>query len=162
VPALLQTTQPPEGRGLGHWEDESSFKHSMSPEMSGFSNGTSSHLPWREHLDRDASTGVSAEQDAHSGNHRPSQSRIYENYSTATPPAVEEWPTSASHEGHGMVGSPHSQGSPGSMIDSPQSQQSENRRSVDMTASGQSSHGDSQHMSLSERRQEKRKMKRFR
>lgn len=167
---------------MGHWEDESTFKHSTSPEMSEFGNDSSSHLPWREqHMDRDPATSVPAEHDPHPGGGvvgsigvvggvvvgaRSSQSHLYDHYNT-TPPAVsetEDWSSSANHhDAHGMVGSPHSQGSTGSMMDSPQSQQSDNRRSVDMSAAGQPSHaGDPQHMSLSERRQEKRKMKRFR
>lgn len=101
----------------------------------------------------------SSEQEA--GHHR---SQLYE---YTTPPAAsetEDWSTSVPRDPHGLAGSPHSQASStGSLIDSPRSQQSENRPSVDMTASAQnSSHGDPQHMSLSERRQEKRKMKRFR
>ncbi|CCX33218.1 Similar to Homeobox protein ANF-1; acc. no. P79775 [Pyronema omphalodes CBS 100304] len=63
----------------------------------------------------------------------------------------DDWPQQ--HE----VGSPHSQGSSGSMMDSPISAQSEqHRRSVDMSAT------DGHQMTISERRQEKRKMKRFR
>jgi hypothetical protein len=110
-------------------------------------------------MERDTSSGVSTEQEHAHGGHRSSQSNnLYDHYTS--PPAAsetEEWSASAAHDGHGMIGSPQS--STGSMIDSPQS---ESRRSVDITASAQSSHSDSQHMSLSERRQEKRKMKRFR
>lgn len=162
VPALLQTSQPPLGRGLGGpWGDDSRFKSSTSPEMSEFGADTASHLSWRDsqHLERDTSSGVSTEQE-HQAGHRPSH--FYDHYTTPTAVSeTEEWPAST-HEGHGMVGSPHSQASSGSMIDSPRSQHSESRRSVDMTTSTQSNHSDSQHMSLSERRQEKRKMKRFR
>jgi len=163
VPALLQTSQPPAGRGFGGpWGDDSHFKSSTSPEMSEFGADTASHLSWRDsqHMERDTSSGVSTEQE-HQNGHRSSQSHLY----YTTPPAVseaEEWPAAPSHEGHGMVGSPHSQASTGSMIDSPRSQHSESRRSVDMAVPNQSGHSDSQHMSLSERRQEKRKMKRFR
>ncbi|KAG0132041.1 hypothetical protein HOY82DRAFT_558713 [Tuber indicum] len=120
-----------------------------------------SHLPWREQrLERDTPSVLPQEQEGHQAHTQ--LPPVYEQYS---PPGVSEaeddyrdreWPTS--HEGHG---SPHSQTSNGSMIESPHSSShhSEHRHSVDIA--GQPSHGE-HHMSLSERRQEKRKMKRFR
>lgn len=142
--------------------------------MSEFSNESSTQLSWRDHphhhhhphqLDRDTSAGLSSDHVAHHHqstgshhHHHSSQRPLYENYTP--PPAISEaegWSTSTSHDNQGMVGSPHSQASSGSIMDSPLS---DSRRSLDMGAgSGQSSH---EHMSLSDRRNEKRKMKRFR
>jgi hypothetical protein len=108
-----------------------------------------------------APPGVPGDQAPHP-DHRPSQPNLYERYSPPPPvPETEEW-SSSGHNNH-AIGSPHSQASSGSIMGSPHSQQSDNRRSADIGGSGpSSSHGDPQHMSLSERRQEKRKMKRFR
>jgi hypothetical protein len=160
VPALLQTHQPPKGRGLGYWEEETEIRDSTSPEMAEFGPDTQSHIPWREHrMERDTSSTAPHEHETHNG-HGPSQPHIsaFDHYSTSPGiPEGEEWP--GHHDNHG-VGSPHSQTSTSSMVDSPGSRQSsEHRRSIDMSSG---SAGEQHHMSLSERRQEKRKMKRFR
>ncbi|KAL7276735.1 hypothetical protein RUND412_000272 [Rhizina undulata] len=127
-------------------------------------------------MERDTQSSVPQEhetQQMHS--HLPS---VYEHYNS--PPVISEaedddyrecreWPNPGSHDIHGAAGSPHSQTSTGSIIGSPHSHpsshHSDHRHSVDMSIGGSgqssSSHGD-HHMSLSERRQEKRKMKRFR
>jgi hypothetical protein len=160
VPLLLQQGTE-EGRGKGHWREAFAFKTVGPLNMAEFggNDSASQHMPWRDRLEREAS-----EQDGQQGSSS-SQSQhpqAYDRYSPRAVSEAEDWPGSASHNSHDVVGSPTSQTSAGSMIDSPQS---ESRRSVDMSisASGQSSasHGEHQ-MSLSERRQEKRKMKRFR
>ena len=123
--------------------------------MSDFGGDHSSHLPWRE---RDAPSGLPQEQDGHQAHIQ--LPPVYD-YSPHDVSEAEEdyrdreWPASHEH------GSPHSQTSNGSIIESPHSSShhSEHRHSVDITGQS-SSHGD--HMSLSERRQERRKMKRFR
>lgn len=171
MPSLLHTPYYREDRGLEAWGD-STLKNHPFAQMSEFGGEQSSaHMSWREQrLERDSvlpqeQEGHHHHHHSHSHSHSHSQlPPVYEHYSPG--PASDaggeyrEWTTSASHEEHN-IGSPHS--SAGSMIDSPHSHpssHSEHRHSVDIT--GQSSGSQGEHMSLSERRQEKRKMKRFR
>lgn len=171
MPSLLHTPYYREDRGLEAWGD-STLKNHPFAQMSEFGGEQSSaHMSWREQrLERDSvlpqeQEGHHHHHHSHSHSHSHSQlPPVYEHYSPG--PASDaggeyrEWTTSASHEEHN-IGSPHS--SAGSMIDSPHSHpssHSEHRHSVDIT--GQSSGSQGEHMSLNERRQEKRKMKRFR
>lgn len=171
---------------MGIWEDISSPKPLVLQPMSGFSGDpTSSQLPWREQqVERQPAPIVPQEQEGHQQHtqhhhstqsshhhlpspHLPHPAHNYDTaqYSSTLPTETEgeyrEWRSVAPLE----AGSPHSHTSGGSLIGSPHSQQSSQgaRRGSDMSVGAPvtSPHGE-QRMSLGERRQEKRKMKRFR
>lgn len=158
MPVLLHTYQPPTGRGLGYWEGPANTAHSAATKMTEFAPETQSHMPWREHrMERDTSSTPIQEHEPHNG-HQPAPIHLstYDHYQSSVLPENDQW-SPAHHEEHG-VSSPHSQASAGSLVHSPGSRQSsEQRPSVDMSAGSAG-----EHMTLSERRQEKRKMKRFR
>lgn len=117
----------------------------LSPHLPGLGSGS-----WEQALSQETALEDMSDFSTDTGSQL---APAYDRYSQDAMPEVDEWPESGSHEPE-MADSPQS--SVESMMDSPQS---ESRRSVDIGAGAP--HGEG-HMSLSERRQEKRKMKRFR
>lgn len=123
--------------------------------MSEYATDTSSHRSW---LDRDTpATSVGDKAD------NPTDPNLAAYHHYTTPPPIPEDGEWGAHDSNGVISSPHS--SSGSMLGSPRSRQSSQRRdSMDQMSAGVQSAGEGQPqgMSISERRQEKRKMKRFR